>query len=274
MGRPLLEEFVRAATEAFGAPFEQLDFGRDPEGSRAQINAWVAEATEQKIVDLVARGQVNAETSLVATNAAYLRSQWTRGFPKGLTQPAPFFARRGEVEVPMMEQTANHAYGELRDTHVVELSYAGGDLAMRLAVPSGENGLATAESLASELLTLRLRPNRIRLWMPRFRCESGFTLEKSLSAMGLSSAFRYGDADFSGIDGTRELYVSGVVHQAFVNVDENGTEAAAATVLVARMGATFRPEPTINVRIDRPFLFWIVDRPSGTVLFAGRVVDP
>lgn len=273
-GRTVLEEFARAATEAFGTPFEQLDFGHDPEGSRAKMNAWVEKVTEYKVVNLIGRGQVDPDTRLVATNAAYLRAQWTETFPESLTQPAPFFAPSGTVEVPMMQHTTHYAYGELHDTEVLELSYMGGDLAMRLAVPAPEKELARTESLASELLTLPLRHALVHLSMPRFRCESRFTLKGALSAMGPASAFRYGDADLSGIDGTRELYVSSVLHETFVSVDEAGTEAAAATTLVGNFGAAFRPEPTIEVRIDRPFLFWIVDRPTGTVLFAGRVVDP
>lgn len=273
-GRPLLEEFTRAAAEAFGAPLEQLDFAHDLEGSRAKINAWVDQATEHKIVDLVARGQVDVATTLVATNAAYLRTRWMDPFPERLTQPAPFFGLERTIEVPMMQQTTHHAYGERHGTQVLELAYNVGEIVMRLAVPRDEKGVAKAAALANELLALPLRQARVHLSMPRFRCESRFNLQEQLSEMGLASVFRYGDADLSGIDGTRELYVSSVVHKAFVNVDENGTEAAAATALLMRAGAAPRPEPPIEVRIDRPFLFWIVYRPTSTVLFAGRVVDP
>jgi serpin B len=273
-GVALLEEFVRAAVDAFGAPLEQLDFAHDPEGSRARMNGWVEEVTERKIVDLIGRGQIDASTTLVATNAAYLRAQWAETFPEQLTQPAPFFAPEGTVHVPMMQQTAHHACGSLHDTQVLELLYLRGNLAMRLAVPTDAKGLASAESRAHELLALPLQQARVHLSMPRFRCESRFALEGPLSEMGLASVFHYGDADLSGIDGTRELYVSSVLHKAFVNVDEKGTEAAAATVLGSRAGAGARAEPTVEVRIDRPFLFWIVDRPTGTLLFSGRVVQP
>jgi serpin B len=273
-GRPLLEEFVRAAAEDFGAPFEQLDFAREPEGSRARMNAWVDQVTEHKVVDLIARGQVGVATTLVAANAAYLRAAWMDTFPEKLTHPGPFFAPKRKVEVPMMQHTTHHAYGELHGTQVLELTYIRGELSMRLAVPADESGLARAESLTNELLALPLRHALVHLSMPRFRCESRFNLEGPLSEMGLASAFRHGHADLSGIDGTRDLYLSSVSHKAFVDVDENGTEAAAATVLTAYFGSASRPEPTIEVRIDRPFLFWIVDRPTSAVLFAGRIVDP
>jgi serpin B len=238
------------------------------------MNAWVERATEDKVVDLIGPRHVDSATTLVATNAAYLRAHWMETFTERLTQPAPFFAPRSRVEVPMMQQTTAHSLGELHDTQVLELMYDRGDLAMRVAVPRHQDGFARTESVAGELLALPLRQARVHLFMPRFRCKSRLLLEEPLSAMGLASVFRYGDADLSGIDGTRELYVSSVVQEVFVNVDETGTEAAAATALVTRAGAAFRPEPTIEVRVDRPFLFWIVDRPTDTVLFAGRVVDP
>jgi serpin B len=273
-GCTLMEQFTLTAREAFGAPVERLDFAGDPEGSRATMNAWVERATNRKIVDLIARGQVDPATKVLATVAAYLRASWTETFPEKLTQPAPFFAPGGTIEVPLMQHTTHHRYGESHGAHVVELGYRRGDLVMRVAVPVGEQGLARTEAGAAELLGLTLRSAKVRLFMPRFRCASRFMLEGPLSAMGLTTVFRYPDADLSGIDGTRELYVSSVAHQVFVNVDEHGTEAAAATALVARAGAALQAEPTIDVRLDRPFLFWIVDRPTGTVLFAGRVVDP
>jgi serpin B len=270
----LIEEFALAAREAFGAPVERLDFAGDPEGCRATMNAWVEQVTDRKIVDLIARGQVDPVTTLVATIAAYLRAAWTEPFPERLTQPGPFFAPGGAIQVPLMQHTTRRAYGESHGTHVVELGYGRGDQVMRVAVPMGEDGLARTEGAGAEILALPLRSAKVRLFMPRFRIASCFKLERSLSAMGLTSIFRYPDADLSGIDGTRELYVSSVVHKVFVNVHEQGTEAAAATALVAVAGAAPRAEPTIDVRIDRPFLFWILDRPTGSVLFAGRVVDP
>lgn len=217
-GYPLLEEFVRAAVEDFGAPLEQLDFVGDPEGSRARMNAWIDQATEHKIVGLV--GPVRPETALIATNAAYLRAGWMETFPEELTQPAPFFAPKRKVEVPMMQHTTDHGYGELHGVQVLELTYTRGELSMRVAVPADENGLAKAEPLANELLALPLRRAHVHLSMPRFRCESQFSLEGPLSEMGLSSVFRYRRADLSGIDGTRELFVSSVSQKALVNVDD------------------------------------------------------
>jgi serpin B len=273
-GHPLLSAFAQTAREAFGAPVDRLDFAGDPEGSRTAMNAWVEQVTEHKIVELIARGQVDALTKLVITSAAYFRAAWTETFAVELTQPAPFFAPGGTVEVALMQRTAHYAYRELHDTQVLELDYARGDVAMRVAVPRSDRGLARTEAAAAEILGAPLLHAMVHLFLPRFRCESRFTLEGPLSAMGSKTIFRYGDADLSGIDGTRELYVSSAVHQAFVKVDEEGTEAAAATAMQMSYGAMFRPAPPIEVRADRPFLFWIVDKPTRTVLFAGRVLDP
>ena len=177
-------------------------------------------------------------------------------FPEGLTQPAPFFAPKRKVEVPMMQHTTHHGYGELHGAQVLELTYTRGELSMRVAVPADENGLAKAEPLANEFLALPLRRAHVHLSMPRFRCESQFSLVGPLSRWGCRRYF--GTATrISGIDGTRELFVSSISHKALVNVDEDGTEAAAATVLVSFMGAAFPSEPPIEVRVDRPFLFWI-----------------
>jgi serpin B len=273
-GYRLLADFVRTAADGFGAPLEQLDFAHHPEASRSRINAWVEDVTEKRVIDLIARGHLDSTTTLVATSATYLRAQWADKFPEKLTGPAPFFTPRGRIDVPMMEQTARHAYGRFKGAQVVELSYVGGQLAMRVAIPGDVTGLAEMESAASEVLTMPLKSARIHLSLPRFRCESTVGLERLLPTMGLTSAFRSGEADFSGIDGTRLLFLSTVTHKAFVDVHEKGTEAAAATALMMRIGASIQTEPPIEVRVDRPFLFWIVDRPTGCILFGGRVVDP
>jgi serpin B len=274
-GRALSEAFALTARSAFGAPVERLDFAGDPESSRAVINGWVEEATERKIVNLIARGEIDRVTKLVVTSAAHFWGPWATKFLRELTQPAPFFAPSGTVEVPLMQGARHHAYRELHDTQVLELDYARGDLTMRVAVPRSEQGLARTEGAAAEILAASLQEAKVHVFMPRFRCESRFMLDGPLSAMGLNAIFKVGDADLSGIDGTRELFVSSAVHQAFVDVDEQGTEAAASTAVGVRwLSVAGRREPTIQVRIDRPFLFWIIDKPTGTVLFAGRVVDP
>lgn len=273
-GHAPLEPFARAAADSYSARVEQLDFSDDTEGSRARINGWVEDATEHKIVNLVAPGQLDAATKLVVANAAYFKATWTQPFHEDATRPGPFLAPQGVVTAQLMEQTVHHGYGELTGAQVVELGYGRGDMVMRIAVPRDPGGLRALEASAVALLSASLREAKVHLVLPRFRVESRFLAASPLAALGMRSLFSYPEADLSGIDGTRELYVSSVVHQAFVATDEHGTEAAAATVMVMRAGALPRPEPIVEVRVDRPFLFWIVHPSTGTVLFCGRVLDP
>jgi serpin B len=272
VGREVLEPFRRTASAAHGAPFEQLDFARDPDGSRAIVNRWVERATAEKVRDLVGPGQIGPDTGLVIANAAYLYTKWTNPFRVGATEPAPFFAPTGVVEVPLMSLKGELPYAETADAKVVEKEYGDGEFALRVAIPRDPNGLSGIERSARALLTLPLAPRKVRLQLPRFVGRSRFPLTDALSAMGIPSLFRYPDADLSGIDGTRDLSVSAAVHETFVRVDEHGTEAVAATTVVVSVGASL--SETVKMRVDRPFLFWIVDRPTGAVLFAGRVVEP
>ena len=273
-GRAFLDEFTRVASVAFGAPVERLDFVREAERSRRHINAWVEQATEHKIVDLLAPGQVDPDTKLVVTNAAYFKGQWMQTFEPSATRPAPFFAPGGEVVAQMMRNVTHYAYAELSDVQLAELAYESGEVAMRIALPRSAGGLAAIEARSYELLIAPLGVAKLDLYLPRFRIESRFDVAEALVTLGIRTLFRYPGADLSGIDGTDELYVSCVVHQTFVQTDEQGTEAAAATALVALAGGIPRPEPIVEMRVDRPFLFWILHAPTGTVLFSGRVVDP
>jgi serpin B len=272
-GAPLLDSFMAQAADVYRVSVERLDLSGDPEGASDRINGWVNEATEGKITELVSPRAIRA-ASLVLTNAAYFRASWTTPFWDALTQNAPFHTPHGTVDVPLMEQTEHLNYAELHETHLVDVPYGSGQLVMRLAIPRQVQGLAIAENHADVLLSAPLDTSRVHLQLPRFRLESELELVEALSSLGMRALFHYPDADLSGIDGTRELFVSSVVHRAFVKVDEKGTEAAAATAAVAVAGGMFRPEPLIEVRADRPFLFWIIDQPTGTVLFAGRLVDP
>jgi serpin B len=275
VGQSLAGEFVRVARDSYGALMEPLDFAGDAEASRCRINAWVEEATKERIVDLVAPRQIAADAKLVVTSAAYFRARWTQTFDEQLTRRAPFFAPRAQVTVRLMKQTATFSYAEAHDAQIVDLAYGTGDVVMRVALPRDGKGLADLEPHAFEVLAARLRPTCIRLFLPKFRVESRLQLTESLIGMGMPSVFEYRAADLSGIDGTRELYVSSVLHGAFVEVDEEGTEAAAATVITTSYGgAPRRPQTTAEMRVDRPFLFWIVHRPTGAVLFSGRVTDP
>jgi serpin B len=218
-----------------------------------------------------------ADTSLVLTNATYFKGDWASPFPKAATKDEVFTVTEDKrVGVPMMHRTGRLNYLDGGDFQALELPYAGNDLAMVVLLPKKVDGLdefersLTAGSLADRLA--KLRPRRVEVALPRFRMESGFELQSVLSAMGMPAAF--GDADFSGINGRRDLFISAVIHKAFVDVNEEGTEAAAATAVLMPRAAAVRPEPAVVFRADHPFAFLIRHDRSGSLLFLGRVINP
>lgn len=270
-----LESFLDVLAENYGAGIRLLDFVQDPEGSRKTINDWVSRQTEGRIEDLLAEGTVDVLTRMVLTNAIYFNAAWQNPFDEQATSDGAFrLLDGGEVSVPMMHLTENlrHARGD--GYQAVELPYDGGELSMVVLLPDEGRFDRFEESLDAAGVAAALdglADTRVRLSMPKFRCESEFSLKDTLSAMGMPVAFSDA-ADFSGMTGNRELAISEVVHKAFVEVDEAGTEAAAATAVVMRLTAA--PGEPLEVRIDRPFVFFIRDVETGAVLFVGRVVNP
>jgi serpin B len=277
-GEHFLPDFVKLLAENYGAGLRQVDF-RSVEQACRTINTWVEEQTGGKIKDLLQPAHLSPNTSLVLTNAIYFKGDWASPFPKAATKDEMFTVTEDKrVPVPTMHRTGRLNYFDGGDFHALELPYAGNDLSMVIVLPKKVDGLARLEeSLTSENLSAwlaKLGPRRVDLALPRFRVEAGFELEKVLSAMGMPLAFTR-SADFSGIDGKRELFISAVIHKAFVDVNEEGTEAAAATaVVIARPSAVVRPEPAVEFRADHPFAFLIRHNRSGSILFLGRVVNP
>jgi serpin B len=281
---PFRPTFLTLARDAFGAPVGQVDFRQSPEPARQAVNAWVAEQTARKIVDLLPPGAVTPRTRLVVANAVYFRGQWAAPFAKGLTKPGPFYAGgRAAHDVPLMHGTPHAAYGSAGDADVVELAYAsppgrgaGPDLALTVVLPKARDGLGAVEARlvregAAPFLAALGPPQPVRVALPRFRAAGDFDLGRALAAMGMPLAFEE-QADFGGIAGER-LALTKVVHKAFIDVNEEGTEAAAATGVV--VGVTSAPAtPPPEFRADHPFLFLLRDRRSGLIYFAGRLADP
>jgi serpin B len=259
----------------YGAGLRVLDFANAPEKARAQINDWVSEETEGKIEELIARGSITPLTRLVLTNAIYFNAAWAEPFSESQTAEGPFRLLDGdEVTVPMMRQTTSLGYAEGADYRAVELPYDGRELSMVLVVPDkgGFEGFERAlDSQRLPAIIEEIAYRQVALTMPTFEFEAGFGLNGALKALGMPIAFS-DEADFSGMTGSKDLFISDVVHKAFVSVDEEGTEAAAATAV--EMAESAMPEEPIEVTVDRPFVFVIRDIETGTVLFVGRVVDP
>ncbi|HPB51841.1 MAG TPA: serpin family protein [Myxococcota bacterium] len=277
IGFEFLQPYLDVLAVNFGAGLRLMDFTNDPDGSRVVINDWVAEQTRDRIPDLLPEGSISPATALVLTNAIYFKASWRNKFDKEDTVDDEFTRLDGAtVGVKMMK-----AYDELRHFvgdgyEYLEIPYVGDKVVMALILPDAgrfdevEAGLS-GDAFASMVQGSVDAAGYLR--MPRFTFEFESSLNDSLKAMGMTAAFSAGGADFSGIDGIPgNLFISLVQHKSFVAVDEEGTEAAAATAVV--MDETSAPMDTFDMTFDRPFMFAIVDQLTGAVLFVGRVVDP
>lgn len=270
----ILPEFRTVAKRSFGSDVGGVDFRGDPESARLAINHWVEEQTHQKIQDLFPRGLIEPETRMVLVNAVYFLATWEHPFSEQVTDEAPFTPAGGApVDVPMMRQRIRLRLADGERFQLLEMPYRGGQLAMVIVLPKAVDGLADVESeldpasLDTALASLSAR--EVDVMLPRFRLLSQFDLVPPLQSMGMVRAFT-DCADFSGI-GPTPTQISSVVQKAFVEVNERGTEAAAATGVVQFAGET---RVAIPFHADHPFLFIIRDRPTGAILFLGRVADP
>jgi serpin B len=273
---PFLPDFLDTVALNYGAGIRQADFVNNYEPVRKEINGWVEDQTKNKIKDLLVPGTLNPDTRMVLVNAIYFKADWLRQFKKESTTDQPFHLLDGStVNVPMMSQDARVPYAAGDGWQAVDFPYAGDTAAMTIIVPDEGNfetfdstfDLDTFDSLLADM-----QPTALVFGLPKFSFTRDFGLARQLSDMGMPDAFDPGRADFSGMTGNRDLFVSDVVHKAFVAVDEKGTEAAAATAVIMQLSAALPPSNSLIV--DRPFLFVIHDTVSGQILFMGRVVNP
>jgi len=270
--------FENTLANNYHAPLMLLDFLTNPEAARSQINRWTEERTKEKIKNLFPAGSIDAHTRLVLTSAIYFFGKWQDPFVASRTQSAPFTLPGGTTaQANFMNQTSHFGYTETPSAQILEMRYAGTGIAFDVLLPKKVTGLAdlekslTAENLTGWLGSLSAR--NVQVSLPKFRAESEFSLRKALSTMGMPTSFT-DQADFSGIDPKRTLAISEVVHKAFVDVSEQGTEAAAATGITMRATSMRMPEQAVIFRADHPFVFLIRDTRTGTVLFIGRLMNP
>lgn len=272
-----LEEYFMILEQYYAAMATNLNFIGDPDGSRKTINDWVEEQTNDKIKDLIPQGYINVMTRLVLTNAIYFKGDWVKQFDEENTMEQDFrVSPENTVKVPMMSMNGEtFNYTETEDLQILELPYDGEELSMLILLPK-EEGLDTVEASinADELREWGsdLVEEKIDLHMPKFTFETKYFMRDILIEMGMSTAFSSAEADFSGMDGTKNLFIGHVIHQAFVEVNEEGTEAAAATSV--GMELTSAPPANTLFRADHPFIFLIQERGSGNILFMGRMADP
>ena len=274
-GYEFLPAFLDILSENYGAGLRILDFVNETEKSRLAINQWVSDQTEGHIEDLIPPDAIDTLTRLVLTNAIYFNAAWEHPFNEDMTADGPFYLLDGgQVTVPMMKQTESFGYARGEGYQSVELRYDGGELSMVILLPeAGQFEIFEKELQAQWVSNIikGLQATQVTLTMPQFEFDSEFSLKDTLAGMGMPIAFS-GGADFSGMTGTPDLFIGEVLHKAFVSVDEAGTEAAAATAVI--MSKTAMPSQSVEVTIDRPFIFLIRDIDTGVVLFVGRVLDP
>jgi serpin B len=273
-GLPLEPDF----TARLGAAVAEADFAGAPQQARAQINRVVAEQTEEKITGLLPAAAVDDRTRLVLTSAIYLKAGWAETFPAHATADAPFYPDgpdRPSRTVRMMHSTAARMYVRGDGYQAVLLPYRGGNLALAVVLPDGPLAALTPVLAAGGVRGLLAGTVRyeVTLALPRFRLETGFDLVAVLRGLGVQQAFT-DHADFSGITGATRLLINAIAHKAYVDVDEQGTEAAAATAVTFRPTAAFRAAQPVTMTVDRPFLFAIWSAPAGVPLFLGQVSRP
>uniref|UniRef100_A0A8C4R5E7 Serpin family B member 1 n=1 Tax=Eptatretus burgeri TaxID=7764 RepID=A0A8C4R5E7_EPTBU len=302
------KDFLETTLKLYRAELTPVDFVKAPEDSRLKINNWVLEQTAGKIKDLLAKNVINSMTRMVLVNAIYFKGNWEKKFNTQATHEADFFLNKNETKmVKMMRKEDNfrHGYIELAKStptmmqqqqhvmmyrgvlpenfvHILELPYVDNELSMLLLLPSSITDDSTGlKQLEKELSLEKLREwthsskmlkEEVEVFLPKFRLEESYGLKNPLSNLGMPDAFLENYADFSGITGNRDLFVSAVVHKAFVEVNEEGTEAAAATGVVMNCYCASVPAPI--VRFDHPFLFFIRHNNSGSILFWGRCTSP
>jgi serpin B len=269
--------YLDLLAQNYGAGLRTLDFIKEADKSRLQINRWASDQTEGRIKDLLLPGTINPLTRLVLTNAIYFNAAWQYQFTKESTGNADFTLLDGSrVSVPMMHLQKSFAYSEGSGYQAVELPYDGQELSMVIILPRSDSYRAFESALNSQQVNSiiqNLKSGRVNLSMPRFTFESRFSLKKALGDMGMKTAFSPSDADFSGMDGAKDLFIQDVIHKAFVAVDEAGTEAAAVSAVM--MGVTSAPaEQPKEITLDHPFIFLIRDNQTNSILFLGRVMNP
>jgi serpin B len=274
---PFRDDFMRTGTVSYQGGIQALDYQTNTEGSRQIINQWVEQKTQDKIKELIPPGALNQLTRLVLTNAIYFKGKWDKQLNTANTAPVVFWLNGTEtVMVPMMSQTERVSYFQNDTLQMLELPYAGKELSMVVLLPERNLRIGNLELMLSATTVERwmssMTQQEVRVNLPRFKTTCSYDLSSELIKMGMTDAFNPSKADFSAMTAKDSLYISQVLHKTFVEVNEEGTEAAAATAVVVRVRGT--TPLGYQFRADRPFIYLIRDRTTGCILFLGRVMNP
>ena len=274
----ILDDYVARLKRDYASAVFPVNFVGDADAARQEINAWVEQRTNQKIRDLLPAGSVDALTRCVLTNAIYFKGKWANAFTPDSTTEEPFWVTPDtSVPAPMMRQQTPFEYGETTSAQMLRLPYAGEEVSLLIVLPKAKDGLGRFERqlTAATLTELRqeITMREVEVFLPKFSIMSEFSLAETLQGLGMTDAFS-DRADFSGIEPTKQLRVTNVAHKAFIDVNEEGTEAAAATGVTFGVTSVQEPQPVPVFRADHPFWFAIQENRSGSILFMGRVANP
>ena len=275
-----LDFYLDIVTSNYSSELKNVDFvdNTSREKTRKDINAWVEQKTNDKIKDLLSQGDLNSMTRLVLVNAIYFYGDWETQFKKSATEPKDFsLLNKNQVKVPFMNEQEIYNYYEDSKIKAVEIPYKDYKASMVIFLPNKKNGITEFEKSFDykyyQDIIAAFKSHEVRLSMPKFQTTCRIDLGTTLSQMGMPLAFS-ANADFSGMTGKRDLCISEVIHQAFINVDEKGTEAAAATAVVMKMTSIRMPDEPKIFNADHPFIFIIKDNTTGSVLFMGKIMNP
>ena len=271
------DEFLRINKTFYKAELTNLNFA-ESQKSRKTINDWVAEKTKDKIKDLIPEGILDALTKLVLTNAVYFKAEWAEQFKKNNTEESEFITYgNGSVNVDMMHLKHRYNYMENSELQFIEMPYKGGDASMFVLLPKNKDGLKAIEKkLTYQNLadyTSQMQKKEVDVFFPKYKMSLSYELRELMGKLGMKEAFNK-KADFSKMNGKTDLYISAIIHKTFIAVDEEGTEAAAATAVVMRMKSMPPQNDFAVFKADHPFFYFIKEKSTGTILFAGRVTDP
>lgn len=276
-----LSEFIDTLERFYVAKAENLDFQSEPEASRVEINEWVKEKTNDLIEELFVEGSITVDTRLVIANAIHFKGEWMTGFEEEYTKEEEFHIdEENVVEVPMMQGEEEYGYYENDEVQILEMDYKGEELSMLFFLPKDKNLHSLEEDISLEEIDEwreEIEERKVSVYLPKFEMDTSYDLEEYLQNLGITSAFSK-EADFTGMheEGEEELMIDDIVHDAFLSVDEEGTEAAAATgVEFQPVSADMEDEEELPIfRADHPFLFLLQEKESGHILFLGRMIDP
>ncbi|MFY8215023.1 MAG: serpin family protein [Chthoniobacterales bacterium] len=269
---PILDTFKSACRQDFGAEAESADFASSPDSERGKINQWVSDQTQGKIDELFQPGTIDSMTRMVLANAIYFKADWKHPFSTDATTDGQFRQADGTTaQARLMQQESRLAYGEDADFQVLEMPYSDEKLSMVVLLPKDPAAMPPASAWLSDAAKLQsLESRQVVVTLPKFTIRTQLDLSGPLKKLGMTDAFDAETADFRRMSSGGRLFISAVVHEAFIEVDETGTEAAAAT----GVAMTFKmapKDPPVVFQADRPFWFFIRDIQSGTVLFVGRL---